>query len=77
MCLFVCLFTGTGLQDVLLQEGPAAVVLRSFPALLSGAALWTADRCPEQQNVSLHLFLHFPAFRLSFVQNLSRAEKVE
>ena len=40
---FVCFFSETYLQDVLLQESPAAVVLRSLLALLSGATLWTAD----------------------------------
>lgn len=54
VCLFVCF---QKLQDVLLQASPAAVVLRSLPALLSGAALRPADWCPEQQNVSLHFIL--------------------
>lgn len=30
-------------NNVLLQDGPAAVVLCCLLALLSGAALWTAD----------------------------------
>lgn len=57
MCLCVSL---QKLHDVVFQESPAAVVRRSLPALLAGAAPQPANRRPERQNVSL-LFILSPS----------------
>lgn len=77
-------------EDVPVQQSPAALVLRSVPALLSGASWWTTHWCSEQQNVSfIYSLFHLNSTRLcssnqrtdhcflSLIFDMLRAETLE